>query len=332
MKKTKNFLTYDQQIELLKSKKLQIPNEDYAKQMLKKYSYYSLITGYKAIFKKEKNGDYLHNAQFNNIVQLYLLDEFLRTLFFQNIVSIERTIKSLYSYNFCELYGDKQSDYLNKYNYNYIPENEYDINKCISKIESILNNADNYPYIKYNIDNYGSSPLWVTLKAMTFGSMSKMYYLSTQQLQSKIALEFNGIYCTQLKSILKFLTKFRNVCAHGERLYNYKTQTSLVDLPIHSDLQGKYNKEKNDLFNVLLCFKHLLSKKEFDVFLNTLNNTLFIFKLDDCYMEIVLKEMGFPENWYMILKGSNHSVNYNKKSKKHSFNKLTTAIKKLLHL
>ena len=48
----KIFLNYDQQIEKLKNEKnLLIDNEAYAKDILKQTSYYSLIGGYKDIFK-----------------------------------------------------------------------------------------------------------------------------------------------------------------------------------------------------------------------------------------------------------------------------------------
>ena len=48
----KIFLNYDQQIEKLKNEKnLLIDNEVYAKEILKQTSYYSLIGGYKDIFK-----------------------------------------------------------------------------------------------------------------------------------------------------------------------------------------------------------------------------------------------------------------------------------------
>lgn len=48
----KVFFSYQQQIEkLVKEKDLLIADEEYAKEMLKRYSYYSLISGYKDIFK-----------------------------------------------------------------------------------------------------------------------------------------------------------------------------------------------------------------------------------------------------------------------------------------
>ena len=48
----KDFLTYDQQPDYLENKKkLIIPDRKYAKEMLERYSYYSLIGGYKQPFK-----------------------------------------------------------------------------------------------------------------------------------------------------------------------------------------------------------------------------------------------------------------------------------------
>ena len=52
---SKIFLSYDEQIEKLKNEKnLQIDDEVYAKEILRQTSYYSLIGGYKNIFKKFK--------------------------------------------------------------------------------------------------------------------------------------------------------------------------------------------------------------------------------------------------------------------------------------
>lgn len=38
-------------------------------------------------------------------------------------------------------------------------------------------------------------------------------------------------------SILAVMVKFRNVCAHGERLFTYRTTDSIPDLPIHIKLK-----------------------------------------------------------------------------------------------
>ena len=56
----KIFLNYDQQIEKLKNEKnLRIDDMAYAKEILRQTSYYSLIGGYKDIFKNPTNDLYV---------------------------------------------------------------------------------------------------------------------------------------------------------------------------------------------------------------------------------------------------------------------------------
>ena len=60
----KIFLNYDQQIEKLKNEKnLLIDNEAYAKEILKQTSYYSLIGGYKDIFKNPTTKKYKDRSE-----------------------------------------------------------------------------------------------------------------------------------------------------------------------------------------------------------------------------------------------------------------------------
>ncbi|MCD8045063.1 MAG: Abi family protein [Clostridiales bacterium] len=76
----KSFLNYGQQINMLvNDKKLNIPNPEYALEMLKRYSYYSLISGYKNEFKDPATAQYRPDVCFGDIVALYEFDENLRT-------------------------------------------------------------------------------------------------------------------------------------------------------------------------------------------------------------------------------------------------------------
>ena len=65
----KTFLTYQQQLQILEQdKQLSIPNCDYAKQMLEEISYYSLIGGYKSLFKHNASNKYVHGVTFDELV------------------------------------------------------------------------------------------------------------------------------------------------------------------------------------------------------------------------------------------------------------------------
>ena len=69
---SKIFLNYDQQIEKLKNEKnLQINDIPYAKEILRQTSYYSLIGGYKDIFKNSTTKKYKDGTRFEDIVELY---------------------------------------------------------------------------------------------------------------------------------------------------------------------------------------------------------------------------------------------------------------------
>ena len=53
------FLTYDEQLDKLQTEKeLSIPHLSYAKNILEQISYYSLIDGYKELFKPLRSGKY----------------------------------------------------------------------------------------------------------------------------------------------------------------------------------------------------------------------------------------------------------------------------------
>ncbi len=78
----KCFLTYEQQIDkLINEKGLLIADREYAENVLKRTSYYSLISGYKDLFKNPTTKAYRDGARLEDIVALYDFDRMLRELF-----------------------------------------------------------------------------------------------------------------------------------------------------------------------------------------------------------------------------------------------------------
>ena len=73
----KKFLTYEQQVQKLYDKKLEIPNCQEVIELLKKYSYFNLVNGYKAPFKN-KDGNYKKGTSINDIYSLYIFDDAFR--------------------------------------------------------------------------------------------------------------------------------------------------------------------------------------------------------------------------------------------------------------
>ncbi len=305
----KIFLTYDQQIDkLIKEKNLRIDDIAYAKEVLRQTSYYSLIGGYKDIFKNSTTKKYKDGTRFEDIVELYYYDEGLRQLFLKYLIKVENEIKSEVSYYFTEKNGDNQSAYLDIKNYNYVgKKNQRDINSLINILRSYVTKSTDYQYINHAQKKYGNVPLWVLTNALTFGNISKMYMLLSQDIQSRISKNYLGINESQMVSILTVLVKFRNVCAHGERLFTYKTVDSIPDLPIHKKLditqKGKqYINGKNDLFAVVIALKYLLNDVWYKEFIKELKKVIdsYLRKHDSIQEQELYEKMGFPENWRKI--------------------------------
>lgn len=305
------FLTYQQQIDKLKKEKgLLIRDEQYAKAMLQQIGYFSLISGYKDIFKNPTTKRYRDNIQFEDIVLLYDFDSKLRELFLSYLLKIENQIKSMLSYAFCEEYGAEQSAYLNKENYNYVGKrNQKDIDKLVIKLGNLANYNSDYNYINHSRERYGNVPLWVLLKAVTFGTISVMYQVQPSNIKSKISREYSGVNERQLAQLLRFLVRFRNVCAHGERLFSYRNMESIPDFPAHKKLAMEkagehYIGGKHDLFAVVIALRYLLSEEDFKNFREQLQQQIQVYfkEMHENTEYDILKKMGFPENWRDIAK------------------------------
>ena len=190
----KTFLTYQQQLQILEQdKQLSIPNHDYAKQMLEEISYYSLIGGYKSLFKHNASNKYAHGVTFDELVSFYYFDEELRTLFLKYILHVERHMKSMFSYHFCEKYGEQQCYYLDVNSYNYNKRNQQQVHRLVHSLQKAISVPSQYAYINHSANTHHNIPLWVATNALTFGQISKMYQYATTDLRTKISKNFTNI-------------------------------------------------------------------------------------------------------------------------------------------
>lgn len=304
----KVFLNYEQQIKkLAEEKKLHITDKVYAVEMLKRYSYYSLISGYKDKFKNPSTKQYIEGTRFEDIVALYEFDEQLREVFLKYLLKIEGQVKSHYSFYFCEKFGECQQEYLKPQNYNYAGKNIGDINKLVSIIGKYITGHTDYHYINHAVQKYGNVPLWVLMNALTFGNISKMYRVSQFDLQTKIAKNYEGVNEIQLSKLLQVLTQFRNVCAHGERLYTHHTKQAIPDMPLHEKMKiqkigQEYVVGKQDLFAVVIAMRYLLPNDWFIAFKKALIKVIGQYlKRSQYFSEAqLLSFMGFPLNWKSV--------------------------------
>lgn len=300
----KTFKTIDEQILLLKSKNLTIKDYDKTYKILEKNNYYYLINGYKDLFLNKNL--YIKNTKFEEIYSLFQFDKNIKIIFLKYILLIENEINTYIAYEFSKSYGHK--NYL-------VPQNFNNSNSKIPLIEKFINdikleikyqyNNSNKMIIHY-INNYKYIPLWVLVRILSFGKISKFYSLMKQKEQNSISRKFN-MQISELKIYLQNLTLIRNICAHDEKLYDIKTNSRIYPTIYHQKLHlhqnNKFLYSTRDLFSIVIILKKLLSKENFQIFyidiikeIKLLENNLITISINK-----VLYKMGFPKNYKDLL-------------------------------
>lgn len=293
----KEFKETNELIQILKQKNVSIKDEEQTKYLIDKYSYYSIINSYKWIFKLGDN--YKENASFDEIFAMYKFDKNLKIIMLKYILEIEAVIKTKIANLFAEKYG--LSNYLSVNNFDLKEDNsnlvhiENLINEINSEIEKSNGKHDAITHYK---DKYGFVPPWVVTKILSLGTISKFYGLMKQPDKQEISKQFH-ITDKLLKNILGNLTSVRNISAHDDRLYTYRS-TFYIKL-------DKVKKSPNkvlhtNMFIIIKSLERLLEKEQSDEMkelivkeLNILNGSLTSITIDE-----VLKVMGFDNNYYNV--------------------------------
>lgn len=103
------------------------------------------------------------------------------------------------------------------------------------------------------------------------------------------------------------MVKFRNVCAHGERLFTYRTTNSIPDLPLHTKLKipkkgTQYIYGKNDLFSVVIALRYILSDNWYKEFVKELRALIdkYLKRHESISEQELYVKMGFSPNWKNI--------------------------------
>ena len=298
----KPFLDYKAQIKYLKQKQLIITDDVSAIATLEKTSYYGLINGYKDIFKDPDTNNFYPDTSFDDIYNLYLFDAELREVFLKYILIFEKHVKSSISYYFSKLYGNGISFYQDISNYDY-GNNLSDVQYLVQKMNRKINGRHSSAQVSHYMTTYQDVPLWVLTTDLTFGEIASMYRYLKGRCKTLVCNDFHHIGRNELGKMLVILTKYRNICAHGNRLFNYKTQDSLPDLLAHKKLRiskknSRYQQGKSDLFAAVISLKYLLDATDFRLFYYELKK---IIKKYDSF-EKTMNLMGFPSNWMSVLR------------------------------
>lgn len=287
-------LTFNKQIERLKTHGISIANEEFAKKILTEINYYR-FTGYALQFRKAAdNSDCIEGTSFESIYDIYKFDEELRNLSRKYLEKVEIFFRTQISYFFSQMKCT-----LPPYNQHYDDRNYCNI-KWFNEVKASFNDDKKYYedslVFKHHKKNYSyQMPLWVIVEYLSFSNLSKLYNSMDITVKNKIAAEV-GTGSDMLSNHLHCLTVFRNKTAHAARLYN---ETFSPPARHNKSFLQQHPSMKNDSFfsYFIVLIKRLPTQEEKKACADSFKSIIEKYKKKSIDMSFV----GIPDNYADIL-------------------------------
>ncbi|WP_077138366.1 Abi family protein [Flaviflexus massiliensis] len=304
---TKPPLALDELVARLASRGLVIPDRDRALRYLRHIGYYRL-SPYSIPFQIA-GSDHLFRTgtSFDNILDLYVFDRYLRLLVMDALERIEVAVRAAITDRMSTTYRDSHW---------YISETHFQDQRRHQELLRIVQQTGvtrlhgtpekgedrlvHRSALEHYLTTYGFPelpPSWLMVETLTIGQLTNMYRnLSRRQDRTNIARKL-GITEPLLDSWMQTYVRVRNICAHHGRLWNVglgnypkiptSTQVSWLDgegaLPESS---------RKRLYPVMVSLQ---------VVLNTISpKSSWAQRLQDLLItrpNMNLRGMGFPEDW-----------------------------------
>jgi abortive infection bacteriophage resistance protein len=179
--------------------------------------------------------------------------------------------------------------------------------KLIATLDGLANVNTDYAYIVHCRRKHHNVPLWVIMRAATFGQASMMYSFLAPADKAAVAKAFAFVNERELAYMVFYLVLFRNVCAHGERLSSHRAYSDMPDTALHAKLKlpkkgQEYACGKRDLFGCVIALRYLLPSSDFLAFKRRLSALIERYLRDNRAVgrAELYAAMGFPDDWKTI--------------------------------
>jgi abortive infection bacteriophage resistance protein len=226
----KPFKTYDEMIEILKSRNIIISNREFAVLAFSNFSYYSIVNGYKNTFLTTPGtDDFVSGTKFEDLYYLNIIDSDLNNMIFKYILNIEKSLKSKLSYRISEQYGvftekniersNNKNDYL--YISHYSNSTGMRVN-IINKLRKCMEENKDKNDIEHYINEKNHLPAWILTNVIPFGLTISWYRILRNADKKYICDLFIPDQSLDIEARKEFLIKslelakrYRNIIAHG---------------------------------------------------------------------------------------------------------------------
>lgn len=276
----KQATTLEQQIAKLRSRKVEIADEEKAKEVLLDIGYYRLgfyFFPFEKSYPNLRNRDHMmqDGTKFEDAVALYYFDFDVRNLLNRYISRIEVAFRTYMTYYLSNKYANDTTWFVNP---SVVSQTFCDNFETTCYISIKKNAAICRHHSKYRSDQY--APAWKTMEYMTLGNMLVLYQnLLVLEDKRTIAKHFGINQTAVFENYMECIRCIRNICAHGSVLYDTKLYYRIMRGPA-----GRLTPSENGSFGgAIKVISYMVGR------VSTNRRHEMIVKLNDAYMRCINK-------------------------------------------
>lgn len=214
----KPWISYAQQVDLLRSRGMEIDDVGGAHEELRRVGYYRL-SGYWRFFQHDPAfGDnrFRDGTRFSEIASLYRSDEQLREQCGMAVAEVEVALRTSFAHVIAERHGP-YGVFLKADSYTQPPARQVPVDQAI---RDDLDRARQAFVVRHRADAYRDLPVWAAVDVLSFGTLSKAIdFVRDEDVRRGVADTW-GLRQMGFSSTVRSLAVLRNACAHHSRLWN----------------------------------------------------------------------------------------------------------------
>lgn len=273
----KPFKTFEEQVELLKSRKLKIINEKETISWLKSFNYQNIINGFNDPFfvNHKRDNDYLDTANSQMIYDLFKFNRDISLCLISDLHLIEMRLSTAISYKILEFINDR---YLGKSSFSNLSESDMktlfsnakgkDLCNLKSDLDMSFNQAKNKKYID-QYDSWKDVPVYTLSLVWSFGLLKKIFQFLNKNIQTQIIVlffgnEYKNFNIDAFIFVMTLFKDLRNMISHNECIYTFPNENYNTNLWVKfsrniTDSKKKYIRKKIKI-NIYLELGKILGK------------------------------------------------------------------------
>ncbi|MAN58807.1 MAG: DNA-binding protein [Flavobacteriaceae bacterium] len=186
-------------------------------------------------FEIDDNHNFEEDTRFSDVIALYYLDVDLRRILLKYINRIESSFRTKVVYyvsnkfkNYPAWFAD--DNIVNDKFINSTPFKTSMLFRVYNK-EFIKNNKALSKHHQNNPD-HTYAPAWKTLEFFTFGVLLNLFKnIKDDQIKKKVSESLGVLNYNKFENLMSTVVLIRNICSHGDVLYDFKTPRGLSVVP-----------------------------------------------------------------------------------------------------